>query len=160
MACKEGVDLAEVTEHVVAELAIAHPERPLSVTKQGDPRGCFDADRVSQVVSNLVGNAIKHGDAVAGVRIRIDGVHADDVTVEVHNHGAIPDDVLPTIFDPFRSGRSQRAQATEGLGLGLFITREIVRAHRGDVEVSSSPSQGTTFRVRLPRRLPSSSHSP
>lgn len=149
---RDDVDLAEVTEHVVAELAIAHPGRRLSVEQHGDVRGSFDPDRMSQVMSNLVGNAIKHGVSSSGGDVRVDGASAEHVVVEVHNQGAIPVDVLPTIFDPFRIGRSERDQVSDGLGLGLFITKELVRAPRGDVEVESSPASGTTFRVRLLRR--------
>jgi signal transduction histidine kinase len=74
---------------------------------------------------------------------------ADGVRVEVRNDGEIPVELLPVIFEPFRSGADERPR-TEGLGLGLFIARAIVRAHKGNIGVESSAA-GTTFRLSLPR---------
>jgi len=68
----------------------------------------------------------------------------------VHNLGAVPSELLPHLFDPFRTTRERRGQSS-GLGLGLFIVREIVRAHRGTIDVSSSESEGTTVSLRFPR---------
>ncbi|MGE0872616.1 MAG: sensor histidine kinase [Kofleriaceae bacterium] len=74
----------------------------------------------------------------------------DHVTLEVRNYGAIPAHLLPTLFDPFRGAQHRRAHA-RGLGLGLFIVKELVRAHGGSVDVSSSDTDGTAFVIRLPR---------
>lgn len=79
------------------------------------------------------------------------------MTLELHNDGRIPEAILPTLFAPFR-GTTQ--QAGPGLGLGLYITNEIVRAHGGSVEVSSSDAAGTTFKVTLPRHAPPPSRTP
>jgi signal transduction histidine kinase len=77
-----------------------------------------------------------------------------EVILEVHNHGPpIPEDLRQTIFEPFRRGGRKRTGA-EGLGLGLFIVDQIVRAHGGNVEVRSSKAEGTTFSVRWPRFMP------
>jgi signal transduction histidine kinase len=72
------------------------------------------------------------------------------MTLSVHNEGAIPESLVPNLFDPFRGSLDRRKQS-RGLGLGLFIVREIVRAHGGTVEVSTSLAEGTTFSIRLPR---------
>ena len=75
----------------------------------------------------------------------------------VHNHGSpIPEDLLPHVFEPFRSGPQEASNAGDSMGLGLFIVREIVRAHGGTVEAESDAEHGTTFTVRLPRRRPMS----
>jgi signal transduction histidine kinase len=109
-----------------------------------------DRDRLAQVFSNLVGNALEHGDPSQPVTLDI-RVTGGDVTVTVHNHGApISDDRLADLFEPFR-GRLIRSERSRGLGLGLYITEQIIRAHDGRIEVASTPERGTTFTVVLPR---------
>ncbi len=147
---KQPTDLGELSRHSVAELEVAHPEWSFSVARLGNVEGFWDPDRLSQVLSNLLGNAVEHGVPSGGVQIRIDGRDAAEVVVDVHNDGAIPFDVLPHLFDPFRSGRAGR-ERSQGLGLGLFITRQIVEGHGGETEVSSTAATGTTFRLHLPR---------
>jgi signal transduction histidine kinase len=97
-----------------------------------------------------VGNAVQHSPPGSHilVRARSDG---DRMVAEVHNEGHIAADLLPNIFDPFRSGSSPSSR--EGLGLGLFIARAIARAHQGSIEVESDAGSGTTFRLVLPRRV-------
>ena len=91
---------------------------------------------------------MQHGTPGSPVQVRLTG---DDqhVAVEVHNRGAIPSDVLPRIFEPFRSGRHYASRGA-GLGLGLFIANAIARAHGGGLEVDSS-DDATMFRLVLPR---------
>jgi signal transduction histidine kinase len=74
-----------------------------------------------------------------------------EVVASVHNGGFIAPDLMPRLFEPFQPGVGRRTRA-EGLGLGLYIVQQIVHAHGGDVQVSSSPAEGTKFEVRLPRR--------
>jgi two-component system, sensor histidine kinase and response regulator len=93
---------------------------------------------------------VQHGIPEHGVRVRIDGTAPDSVEVEVHNQGTIPADQLPHIFEAMSEGERSRARSG-GLGLGLFITRQILRSHGGNITVESSDSAGTTFSVRLPR---------
>ena len=147
---RPGTDLADVAGSVVEELRIAHPEAQLTLEVSGHVSGEWDADRIAQMVSNLVANAIQHGaGSPIDVQVRNGGGSA---TVEVHNGGSpIPPGVLPTIFDPFRRAQGAAARA-HGLGLGLFITREIVLAHGGTIDAVSSDPSGTTFRVTLPSR--------
>jgi signal transduction histidine kinase len=147
---KAPLDLREVVERAVLELQGAHPQRELRVRVSGDVRGEGDAARIAQVVSNLAGNAIQHGREDAPVDVDVVGTD-DELRLSVHNEGPpIPADLLPVIFEPFRSGE-RRTSDGSSVGLGLFIVREIVRAHGGDVEVRSAPGAGTTFTVRLPR---------
>jgi signal transduction histidine kinase len=135
---------------VVDELEGAHPDAVIHLDAVGDTAGSWDGDRLAQVISNLVSNAIRHGKADAPVVVRIDGEDPSRVVATFWNDGAIPEDVLPSIFDPFVGTRHRRTAST-GLGLGLYITEEIVRGHAGRVEVRSSPEQGTLFTVVLPR---------
>lgn len=144
------VALGELARRIVGELEGEHPERA-AVDVRGDDRGEWDVDRLGRVVSNLVGNALQHGGA-GPVRVEVDGGDPRTVELRVRNAGAIPRELLPSIFDPFRSG--ERRTARGGLGLGLFIVRSLVEAHGGDVGVVSSPDTGTTFAVRLPRGVP------
>jgi signal transduction histidine kinase len=102
-----------------------------------------------QAISNLASNAVQHGTPGSPVNIRVTG-DAERVAVEVNNKGAIPAEILPRIFEPFRSGRHYGSRG-EGLGLGLFIAHAIARAHGGALEVASS-GDDTTFRLVLPRR--------
>jgi signal transduction histidine kinase len=82
--------------------------------------------------------------------VTVDGTGADAVCVRVHNHGAVPPERLPGMFDPMTTGATRRS-GSQGLGLGLYITQEIARAHGGSIIVESSESDGTTFTVLLPR---------
>jgi signal transduction histidine kinase len=111
----------------------------------------WDRDRLEQVLSNLIGNALAYGDPATPVTIdaRAEG---GQVTIVVHNHGPpISEALQAKLFDPFRRGeRESRTSNTDGLGLGLYITNEIVRAHGGTISVRSNAADGTTFCVTLP----------
>ena len=144
--------LVELARQAVGELELTHAERTFVVTHHGDPHGEWDPDRLLQVISNLVGNACQHGDPQCVVTIAIDGRAPDAVTLTVHNDGVIPSALLPHLFDPFRGRERRHGDARGlGLGLGLYIVREIVRLHHGHVDVRSTAAEGTSFTVRLPR---------
>ncbi len=142
-------DLVTVVQQVVDELEQAHPTSSITVESVGDVTGAWDLDRLFQVFSNIIGNAIHHG-VEGSVRLMVDGSHRDDLTVTVRNGGAIPPDLLPNIFEPM-TGSGRRRDGSRGLGLGLFITKEILAAHRGRVSVVSTEAEGTTFSIALPR---------
>lgn len=142
--------LADVLERVVDERREAAPDRVITLQVDGDSRGEWDADRLAQIASNLVGNAVVHGDPAQPVTVRIDGRDAARVSLSVANGGHMPPELQPHVFDPFRSGR-ERSSRSEGLGLGLYIVQQIVRAHEGRIEVRSDPRLGTCFNVSLPR---------
>lgn len=144
-------DLNDICRHVIGELRVEHPHRVLELSPAFDARGEFDASRAAQVISNLVSNALRHGDASSpvGITLRNDDEH---VTVATHNFGAaIPDEVRETIFDPFRRATQlDEPSGAEGLGLGLYIAREILSAHGGSISLESD-ANGTTFTTRWPR---------
>lgn len=150
---KGPTDLAVVCQQVVDELSAAYPERAIAVDVDGKAEGEWDAERLAQVLSNLVGNALEHGTPEAPVFLRC-WAKGDHQVVEVQNPGTpIPEELRERLFDPFRQGEGERTQGRRnaGLGLGLFIVKEIVQAHGGTVEVASSQKEGTTFTVKLPR---------
>ncbi len=143
-------DLHEVTRAVVQEVLAANPGRRIELTMSGDGRGRWDPARMAQVVSNLVGNAITHGAPGEPVRISVDG-DADELRLSVWNAGApIERELFPALFEPFRRGALSR---TRGLGLGLYIVKQIVTAHGGDIDVYSTAENGTTFALRVPRSM-------
>jgi len=145
------LDFHELARHVVEEVQLAHPERHIHFQPAGDAHGAWDADRMAQVITNLVGNAVQHSPADTPVRVHSRGADGE-VLLEIHNEGPpIPAEVLPTLFEPFQKGRSTRGSAPGSLGLGLFISRQLVEAHGGAIEVRSEQGAGTTFTVRLPR---------
>lgn len=121
---------------MVEEVVVTHPERHIEIDAGGDTRGFWDADRLSQVVQNLVTNAVQHTTEEVPVRVsaRADG---SDVLLEVYNGGpTIPEEDLARLFEPFQRGGGSRVGG-RSLGLGLYITSQIVRAHGGTVGVSA-----------------------
>jgi PAS domain S-box-containing protein len=144
--------LGAVCRQVVEELTAGHPGRCIAYEEEDGGEGCWDAERLAQVVSNLVGNALEHGPVEAPVLLRT-WREGDWQALEVNNAGPpIPQHQLATLFGPFRQGDTPRGERKRnGLGLGLFIVKEIVQAHGGRVTVRSSAEEGTTFTVLLPR---------
>jgi signal transduction histidine kinase len=142
--------LQQLCEDVMRETRTAHRDLALRLETSGYLVGDWDADRLSQVVSNLVGNAIQHGEGTP-VTLAAHG-EGDGVTLAVHNGGApIPPEAMPLIFEPLARGQADNATGSHSIGLGLFIARAIVSAHGGEIEVTSSRELGTTFKVVLPR---------
>jgi signal transduction histidine kinase len=149
------IDLAVEFADELELLRGAHPGRQLDLEVIGDARGHWDGPRLQRVLRNLVSNAIKYGTPDAAVRTVIFG-NATDVRVEVINSGPnIEQSDLDQIFDPFHRSSSGHAASLGdvtdvGLGLGLFIVREVARAHGGEVDVRSADGV-TVFDVLLPR---------
>jgi signal transduction histidine kinase len=144
------VDLGELVHELVEEVRIAHPKRRIELDRAPGAVGTWDPDRLAQVVTNLLGNAIQYGPADTPVRVTLRPSGAE-VVLAVHNRGsAIPPALLEHIFDPFKRGERTRG-AEQGLGLGLYIVQHIVSGHGGRVEARSSEVEGTSFTVTLPR---------
>ena len=145
------VDLEALVDRVVQEQQFASTGRRIEVESRGDLAGEWDPDRLAQAASNLIGNALQHGVADEAIMVRLDGSGRDDVTLSVRNAGNIPADLLPYVFDPFRTGRPSAGRGG-GLGLGLFIAQQIAQAHEGSIDVFAHEPAHTTFRLTVPRR--------
>ncbi len=146
----DAMDLRDALAAIVGELLIAQPGREILLVAPPLP-GRWDRDRLEQVFSNLIGNALAYGDPAQPVTVS-GSVSVGEVRVEVHNGGEpIPEDLQKSLFDPFRRGvRESRTAKTSGLGLGLYISSEIIRAHGGTIALRSDASSGTTFEITLP----------
>jgi len=146
-------DLAAVIRQAVDEMAAVHTDAVLQFTPTGNLTGHWDGSRISQVVTNLLGNAVQHGTSGARISVTAQG-EAADVVLRVHSQGhAIPTAALAGLFNPFKRFQSDRPAAGDSgnLGLGLYITERIVSAHNGTIDVRSSDEAGTLFTIRLPR---------
>jgi signal transduction histidine kinase/DNA-binding response OmpR family regulator len=146
----QPMDFAVVAHEVVGELQDAHPDSDIVFETKGTLAGTWDPDRLAQLVSNLVSNAIEHGRRDIPVLIEADGTRADVIMLRVSNAGAIPVEILPVVFEPFR-GRQHKRDKKSGLGLGLYIAQQIALVHGGTIELVTSDLQRTTFAVTLPR---------
>ena len=143
-------NLHEIVETVVDEFDATAPGRVICVAHSGEESGVWDADRLSQVLSNLIGNALQHGAKDTPVYVEATMTDHEAVLTVVNEGAGIPEHELPHLFEPYR--RSSTAVSARGsLGLGLYIAREVIAAHGGTIEVDSSPGKVTCFTVRLPR---------
>lgn len=145
------LDFHELVRRVVDEVRLAWPGRTIEASTSGDGQGEWDEGRLSQVVTNLVGNALQHGPSEEPVYVSTRG-EGEGVLLEVRNAGApIPPVLRSKLFEPYRRG-SDAGEGRGSLGLGLFITRQIVQGHGGTIEVRSTAEEGTLFTVWLPRK--------
>lgn len=144
------MDLAELARQVVEEFVSANGSARVELDLTGDLIGEWDPDRLGQVVSNLVANAIKYGVPSAPVEVTVQGTR-DAVLLSVHNRGKpIPPELMEVLFEPYRTVPLGGNGHSDGLGLGLFITSQIVLGHGGAMRVHTG-EEGTTFAVELPR---------
>src|SRR6185437_4353129 len=133
----EGVDVVAVVNQVVGELKIVHPDRDILIRAEVSGSPDIDGERIAQLLSNLLGNAITHGAVGSPIEVRARS-DADQLELEVVNGGAaIPADVLDHLFEPF----SHAGEPSEGLGLGLFIAEKIAQAHNGVIRVTSTDDE-------------------
>lgn len=150
LALKLGpANMQTLVHRTLDEIHASFPDRTVTPTLQGDLYGVWDAERMCQVVTNLVGNAIHHGSPDQPVQVAIDGTQESVVNVMVTNGGTISPALIPHLFDPFH-GRDREPGRLGGLGLGLFIAHQIVRAHQGRIDVHSREGL-VQFCVELPR---------
>lgn len=143
---RSATNVLPALQQMVEELGDANASWKINLSHRGDMAGMWDLDRLSQVFSNLIANAGQHGTTGAPIEVSADGTRQEELVVTVRNAGVIPATRLAVIFEPLA-----RREGSLGLGLGLYIAREIVRAHGGAVGVTSDETSGTTFRVSLPR---------
>ena len=149
------IDLASIVRGELNLLRGAHPRHRLEFRASGNTRGTWDGKRLQQLLSNLVGNAIKYGAESEPVQVLVED-EGNSLLLEVRNRGpAIAPSVLFQIFEPLIRGPQQNPESDTSLGLGLYIAREIARAHGGTIEARSDEAE-TVFAVRLPRGTVSS----
>jgi len=148
----EPVDLHQICNTVVSELRMSRPDKQIDLDFEGRADIVCDPDRIAQVLSNLIGNAIQHG-TPGPISVSIRDAKTDAVVIAVHNLGPpITEEAQATLFDAFRQEPSKGDGDSRSIGLGLFIANEIVRAHGGKIVVRSPDRGGTTFVVTLPRK--------
>lgn len=149
---RRPLDFHAHVRQVVEEVQLTHPEREVKVASSGEGSGEWDGDRLAQVVTNLVNNALAY--SPTGTPVHVETRSEDgSVLLSVHNTGKpIPSELLPHLFQPMTRGRHAGGGTSRSVGLGLFIVSSIVRAHGGTLQVRSTEAEGTTFTVRLPRK--------
>jgi signal transduction histidine kinase len=148
----QRTDLAGACRRAIDECTAGRGAGQVALEARGVTTGWWDEDRMDQVLSNLIDNAIEHRSPGSRVIVRVNGSRADRVTLLVWNRGVIPREVRAHLFTPFCTSRGgRRADRCRGLGLGLAITRQVVLAHGGELEVHSDEETGTAFLVQLPR---------
>jgi sigma-B regulation protein RsbU (phosphoserine phosphatase) len=146
------VELHELTRRVTGEIQLASASsQHIELRGTGDARGTWDADRLAQLLVNLISNALHYSPSESTVLVDVRG-EAETVVIHIHNDGApIPVEFLPRLFLPMQRGQEDIGPNRRSVGLGLFIVDEIVRAHQGAITVHSTHEEGTSFTVSLPR---------
>lgn len=150
------MNMGTVAEQIVDEVRVVHPRRSIELSVSGLLVGEWDKARIGQVFSNLLNNAMQYGSYSLPVHVGLSG-DARAVTVTVGNDGTpIPPDKIQMIFDPLKrvSADDEASRTVGNLGLGLYITKEVVLAHGGTIKVTSSEMEGTIFTARFPRSQP------
>lgn len=152
---RELVHLRPVVDTVVEDLINSMEDRKHDITvvvEQELPQTWGDPTALHQILSNLVENALKYSSPGDPVRVRVSETPREAI-LEVTDEGqGIAPDRLTTIFDRFRQAGSLPSSSVSGFGLGLYIVKNLVEAHRGEIDVASEHGAGSTFRVRLPKR--------
>jgi PAS domain S-box-containing protein len=147
---RQPMDLRAPVQEATEEINVRHPRRVRLVLPAHAVEGAWDADRIAQVVTNLVSNAFQYGASDTLVRIELRD-EPEQAVLSVNNQGpVIMTEDLPTLFDPFKKAHSEVQSG--GLGLGLHIVYEVVKAHEGRIEVTSNALHGTTFTAHFPKR--------
>jgi len=151
---RASMNMGKVVHDVVNEVSAAYPDRTIKVDARGSLQGEWDCPRVSQLLTNLISNALEYGSGKTSATVTVQG-DDKEVSVAIHNRGVtIPAEQLNGIFNPMKRKEVTANSGPAGnLGLGLYIADRIVSAHKGRIEVESSDEAGTTFTVHLPRKV-------
>lgn len=140
------LDIRVVCESVIKEIEAGQPQGRIEFTCEGETQGIWDADRLQQVFSNLIGNALQHGTGHA-IQVIVSG-SAQQVSVRIRNEGSMSPQAAARLFQPFERGEGRGS--AHGLGLGLYIAHELVRLHGGTLRMRSEDGS-TEFEMNLPR---------
>jgi PAS domain S-box-containing protein len=144
-----AIDLEEVCRTAALEIVVSDDSTDIRFQVFGDARGHWDRDRLLQLASNLVGNALQYRLPGSPVVVTVDGRDAHEVVLDVWNQGTVASSVAP--FQPLHGLEHRQEGKKRGLGLGLFISQQIAIAHAGNIRLHSSQASGTHVTVRLPR---------
>jgi signal transduction histidine kinase len=145
------VDFAELSEEVVVRLQLTTTRHALRLSTAGTAVVSADRDHLEQVLNNLVGNAIKYAPGGGPIEVAVEG-QGDEVVLSVRDHGlGIPPGDVEKIFGLFYRSEDRASRDIGGMGLGLYISKEIVARHGGRIWAESEPGKGSTFYVALPR---------
>jgi len=159
----QGANLRGLCAAAVDEVESVNPGRSITQRYSGDLNGTWDSARIAQLLGNLLTNALKHGLADTPVVLTASGAKST-ISIDIHNDGqSIPIAALASLFEPLHvkgGAAGQLPDGSSGLGLGLYICRQIALAHGGHIEVTSSPESGTSFTVTLPRECPPQPEGP
>ncbi len=146
----QDMDLCDAARQAITDLAVTHPRAQFRSEAEGALIGRWDRQRIDQVIYNLLGNALQHGDTSKPIRISV-ADRDDCAIIKVHNFGPpVPEQEQAQLFSPFRRTKDAQRGNSDGLGLGLYIANEIVHAHGGQIRVRSAAVDGTEFSVHLP----------
>ena len=149
---QEPLDLADLTERIVSRMQLQRPDAKIDVHIDPDlPHIQGDSQALSSVLINLVENALKYSGGQPEVNVKVHKAPSKEVVLEVEDHGiGISSVDKERIFEKFYRVGSEDTRRTKGTGLGLFIVKELVLAHQGQISVSDNKPQGTVFTVTLP----------
>lgn len=149
---RSEIDARKVVHDVIAEVAATYPSVRVHLETSGDLHGAWDADRLTQALTNLVANAAQHGSDKSPIMVEARGLDRE-VEIAVQNEGpVIPNEEVGQIFQAMKHSRGDSGRDRRHLGLGLYIVEKIVGAHGGSIDVQSTKENGTTFTMTLPRR--------
>lgn len=149
---KSSGDFSKQAELIVQEFQVSYPNAEFQLELPGPVQGEWDLMRINQMMTNLIGNALRHGEPGGPIKVKVSG-SANMVDFSVHNQGQpIPKPVQEKIFEGgFSNGNGNNSSSEESYGLGLYIVREVVERHEGKISLRSTPVEGTDFCVSLPR---------
>ena len=151
---KVPTNMGLIAQRLANEMIAVSNNREINLDVIGNMEGEWDEARIGQLFSNLIGNALQYSFADSPINLMVDGMQKDMIFISVQNQGnPIPNDKLGRIFDALTRATSEGEEriGSTNLGLGLYITKEIVISHGGTIEVTSSAEKGTIFIVALPR---------
>lgn len=148
---REPANLGDLYDRVERDLTLLFPNRQIEVERRGSLEGTWDVARLERALTHILTNALKHGRDDRPVRLVLDGEGESNIQISLHNEGPpIAAELLPVVFEPFSIG-GDRQERRRSIGLGLFIVKHVLRAHGGEVSITSSEEGGTTVTASLPR---------